>query len=96
MPEPLAIQHLTHDHGGRFETHVDGLRCEADYVRQGHTVTFTHTGVPAALQGRGIAAQLVAAALDWARAEGVKVVPACSYVRVYMQRHRDTQDLLQR
>lgn len=94
MPASLDIQHLTSDHGGRFETHVDGLRCEADYVRQGHTVTFTHTGVPAALQGRGIAAQLVAAALDWARAAGVKVVPACSYVRVYMQRHQETQDLL--
>lgn len=94
MPESLPIQHLPHDHGGRFEAHVDGRRCEAEYVREGNTITLTHTGVPRALQGRGIAAELVAAALAWARAEGVKVIPACSYVRVYMQRHRETQDLL--
>lgn len=94
MSTALPIQHQARADGGRFEVHLDGLRCEADYLRQGRTVTFTHTGVPSALQGRGIAAELVKTALDWARAEGLKVVPACSYVQVYMQRHPATQDLL--
>ena len=53
-----------------------------------------HTEVPAALQGRGIAAALVAAALAWARSEGLRVRPTCSYVAAYMQRHPETQDLL--
>jgi len=96
MSTDLSIQHRARADSGRFEALVEGLRCEADYVRSGSTVTFTHTGVPGALQGRGIAAHLVQAALAWARAEGLKVVPACSYVRVYMQRHPDTQDLLAR
>jgi uncharacterized protein len=54
----------------------------------------THTEVPPALQGRGIAAALVQAALAHARAQGLKVRPACSYVRTYMRRHPETQDLL--
>jgi predicted GNAT family acetyltransferase len=29
-----------------------------------------------------------------ARANGLRVMPACSYVRAYMRRHPDTQDLL--
>lgn len=57
-------------------------------------LTLHHTKVPGALQGRGIAADLVAAALDWARAEGLKVRPTCSYVATYMRRHPETADLL--
>jgi uncharacterized protein len=53
-----------------------------------------HTEVPPALTGRGIAAQLVRAALEYARVSGLKVQPACSYVRTYMRRHPDTHSLL--
>jgi predicted GNAT family acetyltransferase len=89
---PLQIQHRPEI--GRFETHVDGLRCEADYRLDGHTMHMTHTGVPAALEGRGIAAALVRAALGWARSQGHQVNPQCSYVRVYIKRHPEWQDLL--
>jgi predicted GNAT family acetyltransferase len=50
--------------------------------------------VPRALRGRGIAAQLVQAALDHARAHGLKVRPDCSYAETYIERHPDMQDLL--
>ncbi|MBI5927350.1 MAG: N-acetyltransferase [Aquabacterium sp.] len=79
---------------GRFEAIVDGLRCEADYRLDGHTMHMTHTGVPGQLEGRGIAAALVKAALSWARTEGHQVNPLCSYVRVYIKRHPEWQDLL--
>jgi predicted GNAT family acetyltransferase len=64
------------------------------YRRQGDVLLLTHTEVPPALEGRGIAAALVKAALDWARAEGLRVRPLCSYVVTYMRRHPETQDLL--
>jgi len=64
------------------------------YCREGNVLVLPHTEVPAALEGRGIAAALVAAALAWARSEGLKVQPACSYVAAYMRRHPETQDLL--
>lgn len=91
---PPAITHRPEQQ--RFDTWVDDLHCVADYRldRAAGTVVFTHTGVPAALQGRGIAAELVRVALDWARAEQLRVVPACSYVAVYMRRHPATLDLL--
>lgn len=78
----------------RFEATVEGLPCVADYSLRGDIVTFTHTEVPASLQGRGIAAALVRTALDWCAEQELRVVPACSYVRGYMQRHQDTQRLL--
>lgn len=92
---PTAPLNITHDRdAGRFEAWVDGHRCELDYRCVEGVAWFTHTGVPRALEGRGLAAQLVAAGLAWARAEGLKVKPVCSYVAVYMRRHPDTLDLL--
>jgi predicted GNAT family acetyltransferase len=73
----------------RFEAEVDGEICEASYRLLGRTVTFTHTGVPRRLQGHGIAAALVREALAWARREGLRAVPACSYVQSYLRRHPD-------
>jgi predicted GNAT family acetyltransferase len=86
---------ITHNAAAsRFETTVDGHLCVADYQLDDGVMTMTHTLVPPALEGRGIAAALAAAALAHARAAGLRVRPACSYVARYMQRHRDTLDLL--
>ena len=77
----------------RFETTVEGhLAITAYSIRDG-VMTMPHTEVPAALEGRGIAGQLVAAALAHARAQGLKVNPTCSYVAAYMRRHPEVQDL---
>lgn len=78
----------------RFQTVVDGKICVCDYQLSGGVMELTHTGVPPAVEGRGIAAQLVAAALTYARENGLKVKPSCSYVQTYMRRHPETLDLL--
>ena len=65
-----------------------------DYRRDGEAMVFTHTGVPPALRGRGLAARLTAAGLDHARDRGLRVVPACSYVAAYIERHPAYQPLL--
>jgi predicted GNAT family acetyltransferase len=78
----------------RFEAFVDGGLCRADYRMAGDVMHIVHTEVPYELEGRGLAAQVVRAALDYARANGLKVVPACGYVRAYMRRHKESHDLL--
>jgi len=79
---------IRHDRDAhRFETRVDEVPCELDYALADGVMTITHTRVPKAVGGRGIAAALVRAALDAARAEGWRVVPACSYASAWMQRH---------
>lgn len=95
MPTPATPLPIAHQASiGRFETTVEGLRCELDYQLDGQLMRITHTGVPRALEGRGIAAALVAQALGWARAQGHRVQPLCSYVQVYVRRHPEWQDLL--
>ena len=78
----------------RFEATVDGQLCVAQYRLIDGVMWLTHTEVPPNLQGRGHAARVVKAALDHARAHGIKVRPACSYVSSYMRRHPETRDLL--
>lgn len=78
----------------RFEADVDGGVARADYRMQGDVMGIVHTEVPMAAEGRGVAGQVVRAALDHARRHGLRVAPMCSYVRAYMQRHPETHDLL--
>jgi predicted GNAT family acetyltransferase len=80
----------------RFEARFDEGLAVAVYRLVGREMQMTHTEVPPSLEGRGIAARLVAAALDHAEAQDWTVRPLCSYVRSYMQRNPDTLDLLAR
>jgi predicted GNAT family acetyltransferase len=79
----------------RFEMRVQGQLCVAQYRLIDGVMWLTHTEVPSSQRGRGLAAQVLRAALDHAREHGLKVRPACSYVRSYMRRHPEMQDLLE-
>lgn len=85
-------------HGGRYVAIVDGLESELTYsriMRKGRKLLVAdHTGVPRALSGRGIGFALVKRAVEDARAEGVKIVPNCSFVRVHMERNKEWRDLI--
>lgn len=79
----------------RFEAAPQGELATCDYRRQGDVLVLHHTEVPHALQGQGVAADMVRAALDFARSQGLRVRPTCSYVASYMRRHPETLDLLE-
>jgi uncharacterized protein len=91
-PAPLPIVHEAA--AGRFSTCVEGFDCVLEYHLVDGVMHIVHTGVPAPVGGRGIAAQLVTAALEQARSLGCRVVPACSYVAAFLRRHPDYQALL--
>jgi predicted GNAT family acetyltransferase len=78
----------------RFEAVVEGQHSTLDYELAGTTMTITHTRVPGPVEGRGIAAALMEAALAHARASGWRVVPKCSYAVAYLGRHREWADVL--
>ncbi|MDE2408660.1 MAG: N-acetyltransferase [Xanthomonadaceae bacterium] len=79
---------IHHDAGTRqFSTEVDGHLAHVDYETGTGRIVITHTIVPEAIGGRGIAAALVRAALEYARDHGLQVEPQCSYADVWMRRH---------
>jgi len=89
-----AIEVRHNEAAHRFEAVVDGQLARADYRLEGDVMRIFHTEVPFAFEGRGIAARLVGTAFEHAREKGLKVLPACSYVRDYVRRHPETQPLL--
>ena len=74
----------------RFELATDGGLAELVYRRRADRLVLVHTGVPAALGGRGLGGQLVEAAVRRAADEGLTVVPLCSFARSWLERHPDT------
>ena len=94
----LQINSLQINHdpaSGRFSTRLDGHEAELVYRHQRGSMVIDHTGVPEAIGGRGVAGALVKAALDYARAEGLRVVPLCSYAAAYLQRHPEYASLVE-
>jgi predicted GNAT family acetyltransferase len=78
----------------QFEMIVDGHIALAAYRLTPDTITFTHTEVPKELGGRGIGSQLAKGALDQVRKRGMKVVPLCPFIKSYIEKHAEYQDLL--
>jgi len=80
----------------QFRANVDGMSETGvlDLERSGDGVyTATHTGVPRAMGGKGVGSALVKALMEDARANGYKIIPACSFVAAKFKRHKEWQDL---
>ncbi|HVX79560.1 MAG TPA: GNAT family N-acetyltransferase [Bradyrhizobium sp.] len=78
----------------RFELAVEGHIAAAYYERADGIITFVHTEVPPELGGKGIGSKLVRGALDQVRADGLKVIPQCPFVKAFIEKHPDYRDLL--
>jgi predicted GNAT family acetyltransferase len=88
----LKVKH--NPNASRFEIKIAEHLCVLDYCLNEKTIAFTHTGVPPVLEGNGIGSLIVRAGLGYAREQGYKVLPLCSFVDVYIQRHPEYADLL--
>jgi len=86
---------VRHDTAAReFSVAVAGYNGVLAYDLRGNAMAITHTLVPEAIGGRGVAAELTRVALETARANGWRVVPMCSYAVAYLRRHPEYTDLL--
>ena len=92
--QPTPLREVWHNQEEtRFEMEMDGVLAVLEYEIEGEKFIATHTGVPSALEGRGIASHLARAALEYARAHSLKVVPLCSFVANYLRKHPEYEDL---
>ena len=76
------IRHERAGAKGAFAWEQDGRRlAEMTYTVAGSKVIIDHTHVDDALRGKGAGAQLVRAAVEWARKDGVKLLPLCPFAK---------------
>lgn len=97
----VELPSIHHDAGlRRLYLVLEGLEAELTYhlldnpAGAATVMVIDHTGVPEAIGGRGLAGQLVKAAFDHARAAGWRVLPACSYAKVWAERHPEYRHVL--
>jgi len=76
------IGHERSGHKGAFVWTQDGKRlAQMTYSVAGSRVIIDHTRVDELLRGKNVGAQLVRAAVEWARAENVKLLPLCPFAK---------------
>ena len=86
---------IKHDaEAGLFTSTVEGQLSLLQYRLRDGVMKIVHTEGPADLAGHGIASDLMRAALETARANGWRVITACSYAKTFLERHPEYADLL--
>jgi uncharacterized protein len=79
----------------RYEIHVDGeVAGFTRYRVAADAVDFVHTEIDDAYEGQGLGGQLARGALDDVRANGQKVIATCPFIKGWIAKHEDYQDLL--
>lgn len=79
----------------RYEARMgDEVLGVAEYRLTRDVITFLHTEVLPAAEGRGVGSLLARTALDDARARGLRVRPLCPFISAYIRRHPEYQDLV--
>ena len=92
MAEDIVVQHDQAAH--RFCVSREGYEACLMYRLAGKAIDLYHTYVPEVFRGRGLAEQLCHAAFEYAKANGLTVIPSCSYISgAYLKRHPEYQPI---
>lgn len=86
MSESIQVEHDPQQQC--FSATIEGYQAVLEYrAVDESTWDIHHTFVPNQLRGKGVAAVLAKTALAYAKEHNYKVIPSCSYIAVYLQRH---------
>lgn len=77
-----------------FEMFVDGHRAFIDYQLKGDKIFLIHTEVPVELEGKGVAPAMVEKAFDYIEEHNLKMVPYCSFIKIYLKKHPQWERLV--
>ncbi|MCW8804711.1 MAG: N-acetyltransferase [Ignavibacteriaceae bacterium] len=78
----------------RFVIYVEGNEVYVEYTMEGDIINLYHTFTDLALRGKGLAAQVVRAALEYANENNLKVIPTCSYVQSFVSKNDEYKKLI--
>ncbi len=81
------LQVVNNEAKNRFEVKVGKYLAVCEYKLIKDRIIFTHTEVPTAIEGRGVASLLAKTGLDYAVSNNLKIMPLCPYVAAYIKRH---------
>jgi predicted GNAT family acetyltransferase len=93
--DTVAVRHEPKAH--RFVVRLNNQIAYLSYEKtEDDALDYAHVYVPPDYRNRGIASQLTERALEYARKEGITVIPSCSFVEYYLTRHPEYEDIVSR
>lgn len=97
MNNLIELKYDSPTQGGFYIFEEGEQLAELEFSVNGKTLTAYHTGVQKKMEGQGIAGRLFNALVAYARDNGYKIVPECSYVLAKFSKNEDAfQDVWER
>ena len=78
----------------RFVIYSGGNEVYVGYTPGEKVLNLNHTYTHPELRGKGLAAQVVRAALEYAKENDLKIIPGCSYVQSFLAKHDEYKELV--
>ena len=78
----------------RFVVKADDQEVYVEFEMRNNKMELDHTYTHPELRGKGLAAQVVRAALEYAKENNFKVIPTCSYVRSFISKNEEYKELV--
>jgi len=78
----------------QFNISINNKEVYVDYKIEQNKMNLYHTYTNPELRGKGLAAKVVIAALEYAKKNNLKVEPGCTYVQTFISRHKEYEELL--
>ena len=86
---------VIHEKGNeRFVIYAEGNEVYVEYTMRNNTIDLNHTYTHPALRGKGLAAHVVRAALEFAKENNLKVIPTCSYTQAFIAKNDEYKKLV--
>jgi len=87
--EPKVIHEKENE---RFVIYAEGNEVYVEYKMEEKEINLYHTFTHPALRGKGLAAHVVRAALEFAKENNLKIIPTCSYVQAFIAKNNEYKD----
>ena len=78
----------------RFVMYFDGKEVYVEYTMAGKEINLYHTYTDPTLRGKGLAAQVVRAAFEFAKENNLKVIPTCSYTQAFLAKNDEYKEIV--
>lgn len=79
---------------GRFVIYSESNEVYVEYTKEDDVINLYHTFTHPVLRGKGLAAQVVRAALEFIKKNNLKVIPTCSYVQSFISKNNEYNELI--
>jgi len=89
--EPEVIHEKENE---RFVIYMDGNEVYVEYSMEENMINLYHTFTHSELRGKGLAAHVVRAALEFVKDNNLKVIPTCSYVQSFLAKNDEYKKLV--